>query len=185
MGEFSKDIIAREPAKDKPAETGQILEKFLVFRIGDYNFAIRLMRLKELIFIKRLIRIPQKWPILMGLYNFRGQIIPIMNLAVKFGIKHSREKLHDKRLLIVNINEQQLGLLVDRGHQIMKMGSEKISPLPVFISHHIKYNYIKGFCIREPYQPLILIIDLEHLWSSEELDYIGQTVKEYQELKGK
>lgn len=79
--------------------------KYLLFHLGQEEFGIPILRVKEIIGMLQITQVPKTAHYIKGVINLRGKIIPVMDLRLKFG---QSERAYDARtcLVVVEIKEQ-------------------------------------------------------------------------------
>lgn len=73
--------------------------KVLVFRLGDEEFAFDVLDVQEIIGLRKVTRLPNMPPLVRGVINLRGRIVPVMDLRRKFGLPDAVDT--DKTCIIV------------------------------------------------------------------------------------
>ena len=107
-------------------EEGKI--KFAVFSIGAVDFALDIMRIKEIVKPLKITIIPKAPRFIEGVINLRGNIIPIVDLRKRFGVKIPESPLSSERIIIAKLNGKIIGLIVDLVTDVLSMGKGDISP---------------------------------------------------------
>ncbi len=87
--------------------------KILKFRIENFYFGIELKYLKEVGKFKDFFEIPTPVPYFVGIFNLRGNILPLINIGKKFGIDKKLPYEKEKIFLIINDSEHTFGIYVD------------------------------------------------------------------------
>src|SRR6056297_2701995 len=99
----------------KVKETNNAVSKqYLTFAISGENYGLELIRAKEIIKPPRITNVPNTEECIMGVINLRGQVIPVIDMVNKMGLK-AREKNYrnKKRIIVINIKNMLIGLYVD------------------------------------------------------------------------
>ncbi|EKQ54885.1 MAG: chemotaxis signal transduction protein [Clostridium sp. Maddingley MBC34-26] len=81
-----------------------LIEKFVVFSIGQEEYAVPISQVKEVIYYTIPTRIPSSMDSVIGVINLRGKILPILNLSKEIGIKSNKEFKEQKIIIIENNN---------------------------------------------------------------------------------
>ncbi|MHA1149674.1 MAG: chemotaxis protein CheW [Promethearchaeota archaeon] len=158
----------------------------VIFEVNREEFAIDLLEVKEIIQAGQIRKLPQSLDFVDGIYNYRGDIIHIINLNKKLKIidhrlykKHQKEKNVDeedteaelkeegKNLIIISyLNEDLIGFYVDKIINITSVDYNKIMGLSPIIQTSLSLKYIRGV-IKFDEKPRILI-NLENILSDDE-----------------
>jgi len=121
-------------------------ERFLSFSLEGEEYCLEIMKVKELLGLTEITHIPQTPPFIKGVINLRGQIIPIVDLRLKFGMQ---PKVYDKRtsIIVVEVNFEGdlilMGVLVDTISEVIGIPEDKLNKVP-YINSKIHSDFIKG-----------------------------------------
>ncbi|HVT12295.1 MAG TPA: chemotaxis protein CheW, partial [Fimbriimonadaceae bacterium] len=109
--------------------------------------------------------VPQTPDFVKGVMNLRGQIVPILDLRVRFGLP--AEDHAKTRIVIVNINDITAGLIVDAVSEVLRLPDSKIEPPSALLSS-IAADCITGIgqVGSDKDQRLILLLDVYKLLTS-------------------
>src|SRR5699024_3070829 len=97
--------------------------------------------------------------------NLRGVIIPVIDLRKRFGIEQTG-MTEDNRIIIVNFNNKEVGIIVDVASDVTDIPKEIIEAPPEVIGS-INVDYVEGVVKLE--QRLIVLLNLESLLAPEEV----------------
>jgi purine-binding chemotaxis protein CheW len=120
--------------------------QFLAFAIAGTDYGIPVLRLREIIQCDAITPVPSVPRWVRGVLNLRGSVIPVLDLAVKFG---QRDTPVDGQscVLVVEVDlagERILaGVMADSVNEVVDLGSDEIMPPPPFGSH-VKPEYLLG-----------------------------------------
>ena len=142
--------------------------RYLTFHIGDEEFGIEILYVKEIIGMQKITEVPEVLNFVKGVINLRGQVIPLIDVRLRF---HLTEREYDSRtcIVVVEINNMVMGLVVDRVSEVMEIPETNIAPPPQFTKSS-KHHYIKGMA--KVGETVKLILDIEKLLFEEELQQI-------------
>ncbi|MFH1415195.1 MAG: chemotaxis protein CheW [Elusimicrobiota bacterium] len=151
---------------NEEGKTKEAFEQFVVTRLDKEEYGIPIMYVESLIRMQEITRVPDMPDFIEGVINLRGRIIPILDLRKKFRFK---EKGHDERtrIVVVIVEDQSLGLVVDAVSEVLRMSSEDIDELPPTISH-VGTEYLSGVGKLE--NRLVIILNVEKILSELEKD---------------
>lgn len=147
-------------------ESGKELSKianrnqFVVFKVGIEEYAIPILKVNEIIRLKgiNITEVPNTQKYVMGIINLRGEVIPIMDLRMKFNMP-PKELDDNHRIIIVNLQEKSIGFMVDAVSEVALIGEEDITQPPEEISD-INSKYITGVAKHKDRIFIILDIDI-------------------------
>lgn len=147
--------------------------KYICFGLGQEEFGIPLLSVKEVLAIPEITPIPQTPAHFLGIINLRGNVISIMDLRAKFGIKTSTAE--ETTVIILDFGDYQLGVVVDRVDSVLSLDADQISSKP-HIESSKSTDYISGVYRQE--QKLILILDIAKALSVEDRNIATRKVSE-------
>jgi purine-binding chemotaxis protein CheW len=160
--------------------------RFLSFVLNNEEYCIEILKIKEIMGMTLITPIPQTPDFIKGVINLRGQIIPIIDLRLKFQMQF---KDYSKRTSIIIVellyeNERTLmGIAVDTIKEVVGIPEEKITKIP-YINAKIKTEYIKG--VAEVGNSIKIILDISRALTEEDFILIKglDNQKKEKELKG-
>lgn len=153
------------------AENGEQAEKITIidfkmvaFSLAGKDYAIDIMNVKEIAKAGRFTYVPNTSPFVLGVYNLRGDIIPIIDLRIFFNIPTAkREEDATESLIFINVDEQTFGIVVDEIDKVVGISKNSIQPPhPIFGDINIKY--IHG--VVENQGRLFILLDVERIFST-------------------
>ncbi|MFW6266000.1 MAG: chemotaxis protein CheW [Halanaerobiales bacterium] len=140
--------------------------QFVAFQIGEETYGINIMLVQEIIRYNEPTRVYNANPMIKGLINFRGQVIPIIDMHKKFNLK---EVEYDKYTVVIvfEANEKTMGMIVDRVSDIVSFADEDIQIVDQEFADDIKTEHLKGIAKAE--DEIVFLLDPERVLSFEEL----------------
>ena len=144
--------------------------QLVTFQLGAENYGLDIMEVKEIVDYEEIRPIPNAPAYIEGIYNLRGDIIPVISLHRRFQIQRA-ENIEEDSLLIITIDGMQLGIVIDRILRVMGIDVEEIQPPPKMITG-IGAEYIRGVVHQE--DEYLIILDSDRLFDPRELKAIGQ-----------
>lgn len=129
--------------------------RYLCLNLGAEEFAIPLLAVKEVIGLPEMTPIPQVSAHFSGIMNLRGQIISVMDLRVKLGIKPGAGA--ETSVIILDLESQCVGVIVDQVTAVQVVTKQMIAEKPV-VPQARSGDYVCGVFTRN--EKLILILDI-------------------------
>lgn len=151
-------------------------ERYLSFVIDKENYCIDILTVKELLGMTNITPLPKTESFIKGVINLRGQIIPIIDLRLKFGLE---EIPYTKQtgIIIVEVSfsgeGMLMGIIVDRILEVINITEDNISKIS-YLNARIKAEYIRGIANTE--DGIKIILDVLKILNSEELSLMKETV---------
>ena len=108
---------------------GGTLEKYLTFRVGEEDYGISIQYVSEIVGLQKITPVPDVPPYVKGVINLRGKIIPVLDMRRRLGMP---ERSYDERtcIIVVNVEGDLLGLIVERVNEVTDIPQEQIEPSP-------------------------------------------------------
>lgn len=152
-----------QPREDSRDEQTTIDFKMVTFSLSGKDYAIDIMNVKEIAKAGNFTYVPNVLPFVVGVYNLRGDIIPILDMRMFFNIRTAPAKKDElENLLILTVEEQTFGIIVDKIDKVVGVQKSSIQPPhPLFSDVNIKY--ISG--VIESNKRLYILLDIERIFS--------------------
>ena len=140
-------------------------EKFLTFVLDDEEYGIEILKVREIIGVMSITPVPQSSPQLKGVINLRGQIIPVFDLRLIFGMA---EKEHNSEtcIIIVDVNGNLVGIIVDTVSEVMNVKAEEVET-GSDLEKKVKAQFILG--ISKVGGKIRILIEIEKVLVNENL----------------
>lgn len=132
-------------------------KQFVVFKLDEEEYGIDIMNVKEIGTYQEPVKVPNCPNFIEGIVNYRGDVIPIVNLKKRFNLNELNIN-KNTRLIIINVSDKQVGFVVDEASQTVILNEEDIEKTPDIITS-VDSEYITGVGKKE--DRLILLINLE------------------------
>ena len=143
--------------------------QYVVFKLGKEEFGIDIMNVKEIIPYQESVHVPNTPEFIEGVTNYRGNVIPVINLKRRFKID-AGEITKETRIIVINIDEKEIGFIVDEASQTLRLDDNQIDPTPDIISE-VDRRYIIGVG-KVNGDRLLILIDLKKILTDKEIDEI-------------
>lgn len=101
--------------------------KIVSFKIGGEYYGIDIMKVKEILKARKFTRIPNSLDFVVGVLNLRGEIIPIIDIGKMFHLEGSADS-EVKSIIIIKIENLQLGLAVEQINHVIPLRRSDIQP---------------------------------------------------------
>ncbi|MCP3136451.1 chemotaxis protein CheW [Pyxidicoccus xibeiensis] len=142
---------------------------YLSFVIAGEEYAVGILRVREIIEHCPITRVPGMPPAVQGVINLRGSVVPVVDLAVKFGLP-PRPVTRWSCFVIVeaSLDGQQtaIGLLTDSVSEVLELGVDDIEAPPAF-GTRVRLDFLLGMGRQN--DKFIMLLDLDRLLSVAEL----------------
>jgi purine-binding chemotaxis protein CheW len=113
----------------------QLAGKYMTFKLADEAYGLEILKVREIIGLMPITRVPRTREFVRGVINLRGKVIPVIDLRTKFGM--AAAKATDQTVIIVvqyGLGERTvtMGLLVDQVLEVLSIDAGQIEPPPSF-----------------------------------------------------
>ena len=170
MNAENETLVATQLAQqlEEKKENAALVDfKMVTFSLADKDYSIDIMHVKEIAKAGRFTFVPNTLPFVLGVYNLRGEIIPILDLRIFFNIEiPPRDENKLENMLILQVEDQKFGVVVDKIDKVIGVQKSSIQPPhPLFGDINIKY--IAG--VVESNNRLYVLLDITRIFSSKEV----------------
>jgi len=156
----------------------QNVQQYLTFMIGDEEYAISLLKVREIIEYGTVTRVPKTPEWIRGVINLRGSVVPVIDLAVKF----RQSPTVAGKLTCIVITEVQtgeeaavMGIVADSVRQVIDLRPQEIEEPPTF-GTRVKVDYLLGMA--RSGKKFCLLLDTEQVLSTDELLELPEFVEQ-------
>lgn len=143
--------------------------RFLTFFTGNETYGIEIRHVIEIIGIQIITELPELPQYLRGIINLRGKIIPVMDIRLRF--KKEFQEYNDRTcIIVIEINEIDIGLIVDSVAEVVTIQEQDIEEPPVLQGQ--SNRYIKN--IGKVGNDVKLLLNCEKLFTENEMNEISE-----------
>lgn len=149
------------PQVTEEKKTDDIVQ-FTTFGCSGEEYGIEVLKVREIIRMPKITKIPNTDDCVEGIINLRGKVIPVINIRKKFGIQDT-ENTSQTRIIVMDINNALTGFIVDSVSEVLRIKASDIQPPPPMATTAND----SSMCIQGIYgtnEKLISIVDLELLF---------------------
>ena len=159
-----KEAVAKQQSSDKKVSAeNRILGKVMTFHIGDQIYGIEIQNVLEIIEMQHITKIPHVPSYIKGIINVRSKVVPIVDIRTRFG-KPEIPYTSRTCIIIVTVDDDSVGIIVDRVADVEDIHSDDISATPetrnVNTNSFIQYMIRSGDIVK-------LILDVDKLLGDE------------------
>jgi purine-binding chemotaxis protein CheW len=151
-----------------PAENREL--QLVTFQLGNEQYGIDIMEVEGIVKVEDVRPIPNSPGYVEGIFNLRGEIIPVINLHKRFHLRRPELSEEDKLLsgfVIINIVGMHLAVIIDKVSRVMTVQTAQIQSPPEMLSG-IGAEYIQGVVHRD--EGYLIILDIRRLFNVRELE---------------
>ena len=149
--------------KKQNADSEEIIQ-LVSFKIGKEEFGVDIHKVQEINRMMKLTEIPNSPDFVDGVINLRGRVIPVVDLRSRLFIKRS-EHNSNTRIIVVELNSNIVGFIVDEVSEVLRIPSSIIEPPPTFAGGR-NSEFISAVGKLE--ERLLILLDLEKIFNIKE-----------------
>lgn len=143
--------------------------QYLTFKLDEEVFALDVAKVREILEITTITKVPQTPDFMRGVINLRGSVVPVIDMRLKFGMSETQQTVNTC-IIVVEVNMDGevivLGALSDSVQEVVEMEPGSIEPAP-HIGTKLNTEYIKGMGKHDSH--FIMILDIDRVFSTAEL----------------
>lgn len=172
MTETAMDRQRSDPemaaALDGGEGTAHLAGKYMTFKLADEEYGLEILRVREIIGLMSITRVPRAQDFIRGVINLRGRVIPVVDLRLKFGME--RTEPTDQTVIIVvqcevGGRELTMGLLVDEVLEVLNIAADQLEPPPNFGDELVDTGFLLG--IGKSERRVIFLLDIARVLAGE------------------
>ena len=182
--EKSGGEISKEEKVELESRYGK---KILTFRLNKQKFAIEIDYTREIIEKPEIEDIPTKSSDIIGVFNLRDEIIPVLDLSKRLDVKVERDEEEIRgeeiqKIIIFILNRSVIGLLVDEVEEVLEPLKEEIIPVPNTFDE-VSKQYVKSIFNNSQEKEIIFLLNEKSLLNREDIEDIDTLKKDSEFVK--
>jgi purine-binding chemotaxis protein CheW len=145
----------------------QVLQ-WVTYRLGEETYGINVMQVQEVLRHTEIAPVPGAPDYVLGIINLRGNVVTVIDTRARFGLPPA-DVTDNTRIVIIESDEQVVGILVDSVAEVVYLKSSEIDSAPN-VGTEESAKFIQGVSNRDG--ELLILVDLNKLLTDEEWDEI-------------
>ncbi|MEI6209037.1 MAG: chemotaxis protein CheW [Desulfuromonadales bacterium] len=147
------------------------LIQLVSFMLADEEYGVEVLKVREIIRMPTITRMPNTPQHIEGIINLRGKVIPIISMRRRFCLLEN-ENSSQTRIIIMDVAGSLTGFIVDAVSEVIRIHSSEIQPPPSMVmSGGIGQEFITG--VFNHVERLLIIMDIDRMFSDDERDGFG------------
>ncbi|PRR79380.1 Chemotaxis protein CheW [Clostridium liquoris] len=142
--------------------------KVLIFCINDEYYAADIMEIERILGFQEPTKLPDSPSFVDGVISYDGNILPVISLSKRFGLKENERK-NDSKIIVVKQDDNKFGIMVDVVSEVRDVFAKDIENPPDIIAG-ISRRYIKGLIKID--EKIVIFLNLETILTEEEKNLI-------------
>jgi len=148
--------------------------QYLTFRLGEESFGIDVLKVREILDLVDVTKVPKSPEYMLGVINLRGGVVPVVDLRKRFGIVCG-ERTKDNCIIVLEINfgdeDVKVGIVGDMVEEVVDLRAEQIEP-PPRLGSQLRTEFIVG--MGKQGEDFIILLDIDKIFSADELSLVQE-----------
>ena len=142
------------------------IREYVIFKLAGEYYGIDIHNVENIEKPFSITRVPYAEDYVIGVVNLRGNIIPVIDLRKRFSLE-KKEFDDETRIIIVNINEQNIGMVVDSSSEVLQIDSSDIDPAPK-VNSSGEMDFVKE--IGKSNGRIVMLVNLKKILGIDDLE---------------
>lgn len=151
--------------------------QYLTFKLEEEVFALDVAKVREILEMTTITKVPQTPEFMRGVINLRGSVVPVIDMRLMFGMSRTEQTVNTC-IIVVEVSlageSVVLGALADSVQEVVELEPDRIEPAPS-IGTKLNADFIRGMCNVDDY--FVMILDIDAVFSSDDLLALSQSVE--------
>ncbi len=165
----------QEGTKSTDTATEGDERQLVTFKVADEEFAADIMQVQEIVRLEKVTKVPHAPSFVEGVVNLRGNVLPVIDLRRRFDMD-SKDYDDATRVVVVDVNGQKTGIIVDAVSEVMRMPTADIEPAPAIVKAGYGEDFLEGVGRLEGGERMLLLLRADKLLSEEEMSAMTSAV---------
>ena len=153
----------------KHENAGSAHPQYLTFFIAGEEYALAILRVREIIQYAGVTRIPRAPAWVRGVINLRGSVVPVVDVGARFGVAEL-QPTRSTCIVVAEVRQEDerivIGLLADAVSEVIELPAHDLQPVPAF-GTRARVEYLQG--MGRVGERLMLMLDVDRLLSEDEI----------------
>ncbi|OFX26325.1 MAG: chemotaxis protein CheW [Anaeromyxobacter sp. RBG_16_69_14] len=146
----------------------QLAGKYMTFKLADEIYGLEILKVREIIGLMDITRVPRSAAFIRGVINLRGKVIPVADLRLKFGMEACQAT--DQTVIIVvqctvGRRDLTMGIMVDQVLEVLSIEAGQIEPAPQLGDSSVEAKFILG--VGKAGERVIFLLDIGEVLGGE------------------
>ncbi len=145
------------------------IEQYLTFTLDGEQYAADVSRVREVLELLPLTKLPRMPEYMKGVINIRGSVVPVVDLRQKFGMSAVEETV-DTSIIVMDVGDGEkrmtVGCLTDSVEEVIEIMPESVEPPPSF-GTKVDTEFISGIAKRD--EQFIIVLDINRVFDDAEI----------------
>lgn len=156
-------------SNSKNTDSNDEVLQWVTFKLESETYGVNVMQVQEILRYTEIAPVPGAPSYVLGIINLRGNVVTVIDTRARFGLM-SAETTDNSRVLIIEAEEQVIGILADSVAEVVYLRSSEIDSAPN-IGTEESAKFIQGVSNRDG--ELLILVDLNKLLNDDEWDELS------------
>ena len=151
--------------------------QYLTFRLGEERYAIDVSKVKEVLELVSITRVPKTPEFMKGVINLRGSVVPVIDLRLKFDLDELEDTV-DTCIIVLEIELEDetivIGAVADSVQEVIELTPENIEPAPK-IGTRLNTDFLNGMGKYD--DKFLMVLNIDKVFTSEDLSVLQEGQK--------
>lgn len=157
--------------------TAAVMEmtQYLTFKLKNEVFALDIAKVREVLDVTTVTRVPRTPEFMRGVINLRGSVVPVVDLRLKFGMSRTEQTANTCVIIsevLLQGESVVVGALADSVQEVIDLDAALIEPAPR-IGTRLNTAFIKGMGKKN--DQFVILLDIDRIFSLEEIGVVRAT----------
>ncbi|OEF96586.1 chemotaxis protein CheW [Desulfuribacillus alkaliarsenatis] len=153
-------------------EKGTTATQFVTFQIGDEEYGVSIMLVQEIIRHQKLTKVFNANHAIRGVINFRGNVIPVVDMRRKFQLEEIDYDNHTV-VIVLEVNKKTMGIIVERVSDIVNFTEDILQDIDQEFAGDVMTSHIRAMAKYD--NRIIMLLDPDKIMSFEEYNKIKKS----------
>ena len=150
----------------KDDELNDEVIQWATYKLDDEMYGINVMHVQEVLRVSEIAPVPGSHDYILGIINLRGNVVTVIDTRRRFGLP-SKDADDLSRIIVVEVNDNVIGLLVDSVAEVVYLKQSEIESSPTINNDESAY-YIQGVSSRG--DDLLILVDIDKFISKKDIE---------------
>ena len=151
-------------------KAGDEIIQWVTFKLDEEIYGINVMQVQEVLRLTEIAPVPGAPDYVMGIVNLRGNVVTVIDTRKRFGL-FQKEADDSTRIVIIEVDNQVIGILVDSVAEVVNIRSSDIESTPNLGEDNESSKYIQGVYSKEG--SILILVDVNKMLSEKEWDAVS------------
>ena len=152
-----------------PKHNDEVIQ-WVTFKLDEETYGINVMQVQEVLRLTEIAPVPGAPDYVMGIVNLRGNVVTVIDTRKRFGL-FQKEADDATRIVIVEVDNQVIGMLVDSVAEVVNIAASEIETSPNLGDDNENSKYIQGVHSRD--DEILILVDVNKMLTADELDAVS------------